>query len=182
MASGLGFLAAFVIGQGAAPVSMPSDEAAAQVAQAIFGDAFSNVQHQSDDQNQVRVERRVIVRITPFRARRPATELTTPQAPATPGVISESSVEKGGCVPLNEIAGVRLGDGRRLLLYMRDRRVFSASFGRSCPVQVFYSGFYVERPVDGLLCAGRERLHARSGGDCMLGSFTELTDSGSLED
>ena len=30
---------------------------------------------------------------------------------------------------------------------------------------------------DGLLCAGRERLHARSGTDCTLGGFSEPRES-----
>lgn len=125
---------------------------------------FSEVQHQ------VRVQSRVIVRITPLsRSRDSALDRARVEAPRRrPGGAKDQ------CIPLADIAGVRLGEGRNLLLYLRNRRVVGTSFDRGCQVSNFYSGFYVERPQDGLLCAGREALHSRSGAECMLGSFHEL--------
>lgn len=175
MASGLAFLAAIIVGNSAVPADVPKDTPAFDEPE-VTENSFETVQRQ------VRVERRVIVRITPFSARRTASELSVPQAAPVPRKSAASTNSDGRCVALNEVAGVQLGKDRRLLLYMRDRRVFSASFERSCPVQGFYSGFYVERPADGMLCAGREKLHARSGADCTLGGFTELKEAASDED
>jgi hypothetical protein len=178
MASGLAFLAAILLGNNAVPAGMPDTRSASEpmAEAAIFAEAFGPVQHQ------VRIERRVIVRITPFSARRASSEMSIPAPQAAPRNFTAATEVKGGCIPLSEVAGVQLGEGRRLLLFMRDRRVITASFERSCPVQGFYSGFYVERPADGMLCAGRERLHARSGADCTLGSFAELQESQNDDD
>ena len=166
MASGLAFLAAIMLGHAAVPVEMRGDPAGPH-SDEIFSESFAPVQHQ------LRVERRVIVRITPFSARR-ASDMPVPSATELARAESSASDVKGGCIPLGDVAGVRLAEGRRILLFMRDRSIVSASFERSCPVQAFYSGFYVERPKDGMLCAGRERLHARSGADCTLGGFSRL--------
>lgn len=171
MASGFAFLAATLLG-----LAVPGEAPAASDQSDRVAETFEAVQHQ------IRVERRVIVRITPFGARQVPSKMSAPDARPVTRSVDASGPVKDGCVPLSEVAGVRLADGRRLLLFMRDRTVISASFERSCPVQGFYSGFYVERPRDGLLCAGRERLHARSGTDCTLGGFSEPRDNAEDED
>ncbi|MBB3990780.1 hypothetical protein [Croceicoccus naphthovorans] len=130
---------------------------------------FSDIQFQT----RTEVRQRVIVRITPLsRVSRPQV-----QADEEPIVVhSRRPIED--CIPLSNIAGVRLGSGRNLLLYLRDKRVIGTKFDRTCQVSSFYSGFYVERSEDGLLCAGREALHARSGADCVLSSFHEVETDG----
>lgn len=70
------------------------------------------------------------------------------------------------CVPVKAIAGVQVDKGNRLILFMRDRRVVGASLESSCRARDFYSGFYVERNEDGMLCARRDRLQSRSGASC----------------
>ena len=170
MASGLAFLAAIMLGYGAVPDDVPGSRMPPYAGDSIK-DLFQPVQYQ------VRVERRVIVRITPFSARRAASEMSAPLPSEAARTDTAASDVKGGCIPLADIAGVRLAEERRILLFLRDRSVVSASFERSCPVQAFYSGFYVERPGDGLLCSGRERLHARSGADCTLGGFSRLREA-----
>lgn len=128
-----------------------------------------------DIQFQVRgeVRQRVIVRITPLGRVAPPPVVSLPSDAAPRRRPGNAAAE---CIPIAGIAGVRIGDERNLLLYMHDRRVIGTQLERSCQVSSFYSGFYVERPADGLLCAGRERLHARSGADCLLGSFHEVVD------
>ncbi len=127
---------------------------------------FEMVQRQVETQ----VRQRVIIRITPLsRMTPPPAASAMVEPPRRPAA---EAMER--CIPIKDIAGVRLGQGRQLLLYMRDRRIVGTSLDRSCQVSSFYSGFYVERPEDGQLCAGREALHARSGADCMLGKFHEV--------
>ena len=171
MASGLAFLAAMAFGN-----VVPSELPVLPFRFHSAMDAIDAVQHQ------VRVERRVIVRITPFSTRQGTSQMPVPDAQADIRSVDTSSPVRDGCLPLAEVTGVRLAADRRLLLLMRDRRVITASFERSCPVQGFYSGFYVERPKDGLLCAGRERLHARSGAECTLGGFAEPDRDGDAKD
>lgn len=122
-------------------------------------------------QLQVRTRERVMIRITPFSRTAPPPTVVVPQVE-----VQRRDAESDGerCIPLGDVVGVRLGQGSELLLHMRDRRVFGTQLERTCQVSSFYSGFYVERPSDGMLCAGREALHARSGGDCLMGTFHEM--------
>ena len=125
----------------------------------------------SDIQFQVETRQRVIIRITPLSRVAPP-----PTVSLAPVETQRRRPDRDGerCLPLAQVAGVRLGQGRQLLLHMRDRRVFGTTLDRTCQVSSFYSGFYVERPEDGMLCAGREALHARSGADCVMGTFHEI--------
>lgn len=130
-------------------------------------------------QRQVRIERRVVIRIAPLGAASPlplapegaAKEIDRPAA-------RPRERDAARCLPLSDIAGVRIGGGGRLLLYMRDQRVISATLERACQVSSFYSGFYVESTEDGQLCVNRDQLHARSGADCTLATFRELVSEG----
>jgi hypothetical protein len=116
------------------------------------------------------VRSRIIVRVTPLSGNGPRTVLQGQE----PVRLRREKGEPIECVRLAEVAGVRLDEAGRLLVFMRDNGIYSAAFERSCSVQVFYSGFYVERPRDGKLCAGRDQLHARSGSDCKLGRFDRM--------
>lgn len=126
-----------------------------------------------DIQFQVQVRQRVMIRITPLSRSAPP-PVAAQHAEAPRRAIADDTPRQ--CIPIGDVAGVKLGQGRTLLLYMRDRRVVSTLLERSCQVSSFYSGFYVERPADGMLCAGREALHARSGADCKLSAFREVGD------
>lgn len=126
-----------------------------------------------DIQFQVQTRQRVMIRITPLSRVAPPPPVTVQRADPPQ---RKATGETKQCIPLADVAGVKLGQGRTLHLYMRDKRVISTLLERSCQVSSFYSGFYVERPADGMLCAGREALHARSGADCQLSAFREVDD------
>jgi hypothetical protein len=123
-------------------------------------------------QEQVRIERRVIVRIAPsppsareeMLARLPRREMPT----------RYQEEELDGCVPVESIAGSTPVQENRLLLFMRDRRILSAALERTCSAQAFYSGFYVERNEDGMLCSGRDRLQSRAGASCEVSRLNRL--------
>lgn len=44
----------------------------------------------------------------------------------------------------------------------------SMRFAQECPFLAFYQGFYYRRGEDGRLCAGRDRVQARSGSECAI--------------
>jgi hypothetical protein len=50
-----------------------------------------------------------------------------------------------------------------------------ARLEEQCPALDYYSGFYVVPPPDGKICAGRDSIHTRSGGDCQVDRFRTLT-------
>ena len=123
-------------------------------------------------QGQVRIEQRVIIRIAPsspavreeMLARLPRRDIAT----------QFHEVKDDRCMPLSSIAGVAPVQPNRLLLFMRDRRILSASLDRACDAQAFYSGFYVERSEDGMMCAGRDMLKSRAGASCEVAQFNRL--------
>lgn len=137
-------------------------------------DAFRTLEDsfRPEVQEQVRIERRVIVRIAPtppsasqeMLARLPRREMETRYLER----------EFDSCVPVAAIAGVAPVQENRLLLFMRDRRVLSAALERACSAQAFYSGFYLERNADGMLCSGRDKLQSRAGASCEVARLNRL--------
>ena len=123
-------------------------------------------------QNQVRIEQRVVVRISPqSTAPRQSLMAELPQQPLPPR-FEERKMEK--CLPVSGIAGVQTGSGNRLLLFLRDHRVVTASLEKSCRARDYYSGFYVERNEDGKLCVDRDKLQSRSGAKCEIKRMRQL--------
>lgn len=114
---------------------------------------------------QVRMRSRVIIRVGPRQDR---------SAPISRPVQYRLEPLDGDCVTMSDIAAVQVGASNRLLLFMRDRRVVSATLERSCEAQAFYSGFYVEENADGRLCASRDMLHSRSGALCGVSQFNRV--------
>lgn len=123
---------------------------------------------------QVRIEQRLIIRVAP---RGSARELLA----VLPNEARTSRMRErkiGRCLPTAGIAGVEIGADDRLLLFMRDRRLISASLEKVCRARDFYSGFYVERSGDGLLCIGRDMLHSRTGTSCIVSRLRQLVPGG----
>jgi len=121
--------------------------------------------------NQVRIERRVILRITPQPSnlrRNFLADLPRQRAPAR-------FVERphGRCVDAGDIVGVS-DRGSRLVMYMRDRQMISAQLEKACSPRDFYLGFYVEKSDDGKLCVDRDRLLSRAGAKCRIANLSLL--------
>lgn len=123
---------------------------------------------------QVRIEQRVVVRITP-----------QPSAPRPdllndlPARRTSTRFEEGGkakCVPLQNIAWVETGSGNRLVLILRNRQMISVALEKSCRARDFYSGFYVEKSKDGRICVDRDRLQSRTGASCEVEGMRELVE------
>ena len=121
--------------------------------------------------NQVRIEQRVILRISPQpgRARRDFLSDLPPQA------LAPRLVERpfGKCLKAGEIVGVA-DRGSRLLMFMRNRQIISAELEDACSPRDFYLGFYVEKNSDGMLCVDRDRLLSRAGAKCRISNLSRL--------
>lgn len=120
---------------------------------------------------QVRIEQRVVVRIAPPG---PALRqsLVPQMAPPAPPRLRERKM--GKCVAVSGIAAVQPDAGGKLLLFMRDRRLVSANLEKACSARDFYSGFYLERSRDGMLCVDRDKLHSRAGANCEISRMRQL--------
>lgn len=120
---------------------------------------------------QVRIERRVILRISPAPSRLrqdlfPETVTNQPRA----RVVARPA---GKCVETANIGGVA-DRGDHLLMFMRDRGAIAARLEKGCSPRDFYRGFYVERSDDGQLCVDRDRIMSRSGAKCQVERFSRL--------
>jgi len=127
--------------------------------------------------NQIRIERRVIVRIGPQRSANRRNMLATLPQRALTTRYKERKTDK--CVAVERIAGVQTGSGNRLLLFMQDQKILSINLEKACRARDFYSGFYVERAKDGQLCVDRDKLHSRNGTHCEIDRMMQLV---ALED
>ena len=163
-------LAVLVPTLAAAPVAPDADDRTEATAVAS-SEAFDAVRPAEDPiAAQVRIERRITIRIAP-----PGPVVrqgfVADIAPAAAPRFSERKI--GKCVPVAGIAAVQ-PDGGKLLLFMRDRRLVSATLEKACSARDFYAGFYLERAKDGMLCANRDRLHSRSGANCEVSRIRQL--------
>lgn len=130
--------------------------------------------YRPEAQEQVRIERRVIVRISP---RAPTQDANGPGAAALPAPRRYEEKRMGKCVPIKGISSVQISRQDRLLLFMRDHRIVSVKLDKSCSVRDYYSGFYVEDSDDGMICAGRDTLHSRAGVNCSVTKLHRLVPS-----
>lgn len=125
---------------------------------------------------QVRIEQRVVVRITP---QPPAARTDLLNALPRPGVDPRfEEREKAKCVPIQNIAAVQTGSGNRLVLIMRNRQMISVNLEKSCRARDFYSGFYLEKNKDGRLCVDRDMLQSRTGASCEVETMRQLVQVG----
>ena len=126
-------------------------------------------------QHQIRIERRVVIRISPYRPSSRATRANL-NADAPRQRVQRKLVERkaGKCVPMKSIAAVRTTQDDRLLLYMNDQRLFAANLEKACSAREFYQGFYVEPSKDGNLCVERDRLQSRTGAKCKMRRIRQL--------
>ncbi len=131
-----------------------------------------SVLHEHQIWPQVRIERRVVVRISPqMEGNRQNLLASLPQR----ALNSRYEERKTGrCLPVSGIVGVQTGSGNRLLLFMRDAKIMSLNLEKACRARDFYSGFYVEQAEDGQLCIERDRLQSRNGAKCEIDRLRQL--------
>ncbi|GAA4040218.1 hypothetical protein [Parerythrobacter jejuensis] len=119
---------------------------------------------------QVRIERRVVIRVSPARPSNAAVLADLPRR--FPDRFAERKM--GKCFPMRSVAAVQTGGASRLILFLRDRRMISAQLEKACRARDFYSGFYVEPSDDGNLCINRDKLQSRTGAKCELSRIRQM--------
>ena len=120
---------------------------------------------------QVRIERRITIRVAP----RPRTSASMFQGVPQQAIGPRFEERRmGKCLPVQRISGVQPNGGNNLILYLSDRRMISAQLERACRARDFYSGFYLSGIDDGNLCVDRDALQSRSGATCKLTRIRQL--------
>ena len=128
--------------------------------------------YQRQTAHQVRIEQRVVIRITPQRTTTRQQLLATLPRQEIETRFEERKMDK--CVPVERIAGVQTGRGNRLLLFLNDKRIVTLSLEKACRARDFYSGFYLEKSEDGKLCVSRDKLKSRTGMKCEVERMRQL--------
>jgi len=85
-------------------------------------------------------------------------------------------VEKKGphCIQMADIQGSAVIVANSVDLALRGGDRTRMRFERSCPALDYYSGFYVVPNSDGKICAGRDTVRDRAGGECAIDKFRKL--------
>jgi len=87
--------------------------------------------------------------------------------------------EKKGpkCIAAGDILAAAVLARSSVDLVLRGGFRMRARFSASCPGLDYYSGFYIVPSADGTLCAGRDVIRDRAGGECEIDRFRRLVDS-----
>jgi len=123
-------------------------------------------------QSQVRIERRVVIRIGPAASQ--ARRQMMSELPRRPMRTRYEEVDHGNCIDAEDVIGVQPTNDNRLLFFTGADQILAASLEDGCSARAFYAGFYIERSDDGQLCVARDRLQSRAGASCEVGEFTRL--------
>lgn len=75
------------------------------------------------------------------------------------------------CISVQGLAAAQLFGDSAIEVQMNNGRRYRLFFARECPALSFYQGFYYRRQRAGQLCAGRDVIGARSGGECAIASI-----------
>lgn len=78
------------------------------------------------------------------------------------------------CIPLADIAGAQIVAADSVDMIFRGGLRLRAELEDECPALDFYGGFYLRPGPDGMICADRDAVHTRSGGQCEIEKFTRL--------
>lgn len=111
---------------------------------------------------QVIIRERVIVRV-PARI-----------APAAPPKVRWKEKKAPRCLTMSAVAGAAVIEEDSVDLILKGGQRVRAQFESSCPALDYYSGFYILPSEDGRICADRDSIHTRAGGECQITRFRSL--------
>jgi len=114
---------------------------------------------------QVVVREQIIIRV-PARLRR--------VSPAAPSLIEWKESKGPECVPAKSIVGASLLSEDSVDLILRNNSRLRAELENSCPALDYYYGFYISPNADGQICADRDAIRSRMGGQCEIERFRTL--------
>lgn len=97
-----------------------------------------------------------------------------PSAPAGAAAVEWREGRGPRCVETDRIAGATLVGPNRVDLIMRDNSRMRAELENRCPALDYYYGFYVNATDDGRICADRDVIRSRMGGQCEIERFRSL--------
>ncbi|NIJ09611.1 hypothetical protein FHS31_003248 [Sphingomonas vulcanisoli] len=97
--------------------------------------------------------------------------IETAQAALPPAFVTLKEKKGPKCIPRDTIVGAAVLAGNSVDFILRGNTRLRARFSNSCPALDFYAGFYLDQRQDGQICAGRDVIHSRAGGECEINRF-----------
>ena len=79
------------------------------------------------------------------------------------------------CVPARFVAGATLAARNSVDFILRNNNRIRARLEKSCPALDYYNGFYISPNADGMICADRDSIRSRVGGECEIDRFRTLS-------
>ncbi|HWW64055.1 MAG TPA: hypothetical protein VNZ43_04805 [Sphingomonadaceae bacterium] len=110
---------------------------------------------------QLTIRQSIIIRV-PTRAIRPS----------RPIEYREQKAAK--CQPMADIAGAAVVKPDNIDIIYRGGLRLRAELEDACPALDYYGGFYIRPTRDGQICAGRDVIRSRAGGECRIRRFRKL--------
>ncbi|MET3825859.1 hypothetical protein ABIC16_001552 [Sphingomonas sp. PvP055] len=117
---------------------------------------------------QVSIRQRIIIRIPRVLGGHPMPE-------AMPNRSLRWNEKRGPrCVSADLLEGAVITGADSVDLIVADGSRLRAELDDHCPALDFYSGLYLKQTSDGLVCADRDSIRARSGSICKIDRFKRL--------
>jgi hypothetical protein len=114
---------------------------------------------------QLTIHSRIVIRIP---------RLDAPPPVPMPEPMHWSEKKGPKCVPMDTLGAAVVTSADSIDLLTTEGERFRARLGDDCPALDFYSGLYLKRTADGMLCAKRDVLRSRSGSACEISGFKRL--------
>ena len=96
-------------------------------------------------------------------------------APAGASLIKWREGPGPNCVATGHLLGATFMGENSVDLILRDNSRIRARLQRRCPALDYYRGFYINATADGRICADRDSIRSRSGGECQIDAFRSLS-------
>lgn len=115
---------------------------------------------------QLRVRQQIILRVP---------QQLRPVHPAGSALVRWREGHGPRCVPAASVIGATALGRNSVDLVLRDNSRIRVRLESNCPGLDFYRGFYVNGTADGRICADRDSIRSRMGGQCGIDQFRTLT-------
>jgi hypothetical protein len=96
-------------------------------------------------------------------------------APAGRSLIQWRESRGPRCVSAQRLIGATSLRPDSVDLILRDNSRVRARLQRRCPALDYYRGFYINATEDGRICAERDSIRSRAGGECQIEDFRSLS-------
>ena len=109
-----------------------------------------------------------------FGKKKPVERIMVVPAPRAAQSVARPAPPEGGrstCIDVRRVAGAQLFGDASVELTLMDGGRWRMYFAQGCPALDFYQGFYYRRAEQGRLCAGRDAVISRAGGECAIASI-----------